>query len=73
MTVKELIEKMSEGIVEFEFKKKDGSVRVAHGTLVSGLIDYEFKGSTAAQSDEVCVYWDTDKAAWRSFRKENLL
>lgn len=57
-------------VVTFTFTKKDGTMRQAHGTLASSIcpVTGESKKCNAVQ-----VYYDTDKKAWRSFLKANLL
>lgn len=57
---------LSEGLLNFAFIKKDGSVRVANGTTNLDLIPQEFhpKG-TSKSSDKVIAYFDTDKNSWR--------
>lgn len=59
------------GIVEFYFKKTDGTLRQAFGTLMSGRIP-ETKGEKRLH--EHCqVYFDTEKDEWRSYKKCNLV
>lgn len=58
-------------IVEFYFKKTDGTLRQAFGTLMSSRIP-ETKGEKRPY--EHCqVYFDTEKDEWRSFKKCNLM
>lgn len=59
-------------IVEFYFKKTDGTLRQAFGTLKEGLIG-EVKDTGRKPSDNVQVYWDTEKSEYRSFKKCNLI
>lgn len=47
-------------IVEFYFKKTDGTLRQAFGTLKEGLIG-EVKGTGRKPNDNLQVYWDTEK------------
>lgn len=58
-------------IVEFYFKKVDGSVRQAYGTLRADLCPVTTAESK--KSADVQVYFDTEKQAWRCFKKQNLL
>lgn len=67
-----LREHMERGVVEFQFRKKDGSIRTAHGTLKIGASEYEFKGG-ARKSEKVFPYWDCDRMAWRSFSIASLI
>lgn len=59
-------------IVEFYFKKTDGTLRQAFGTLKEGLVG-ETKGTGRKPNDNVQVYWDTEKCEYRSFKKCNLI
>ena len=58
-------------VVEFYFKKTDGTLRQAFGTLMSDRVP-ETKGERKA-ADSCQVYFDTEKEAWRSFKKCNLV
>ena len=56
-------------VVEFYFKKTDGTLRQAFGTLMSGRIT---KG-TKKTADNCQVYFDCEKEEWRCFKKCNLM
>lgn len=58
-------------IVEFYFKKTDGTLRQAFGTLLENRVP-ETKG-TKKTADNCQVYFDTEKEEWRCFKKCNLL
>lgn len=58
-------------VVEFYFKKTDGTLRQAFGTLMSGRIP-ETKG-VKKTADSCQVYFDTEKDEWRCFKKCNLI
>jgi hypothetical protein len=70
---------LKEGIVEFEFIKKDGTVRSAKGTLEPSLLPPpkpEGDSEVAAprkKNESVFVYYDLEKNAFRSFVKESFL
>jgi hypothetical protein len=65
---------LHKGEVEFEFLKKDGTTRKAKGTLVASAIPVTAtSGSGRPSSPNVCVYWDTEKSAFRSFVKTNFI
>ena len=64
--------KMRRGIVTFSFKKADGTIREARGTLRRSLLP-PTKGTGIKPSPLVFVYYDVEKCGWRSFRRENLL
>ena len=59
-------------IVEFYFKKTDGTLRQAFGTLKENLIG-EVKGTGRKLNDNLQVYFDTEKEEWRCFKKCNLV
>lgn len=65
-----LIEQMKNGVAEFSFRKKDGTIREAHGTLKVDASEYTFKGGHA--SPKVVPFWDCDKLQWRSFALASL-
>lgn len=63
---------MKDGIVNFVFRKVDGTVREAYGTLKEDLIP-ETGESDRKRNDTVQVYFDTEKNEWRCFKKANLM
>lgn len=65
--------RMREGIVKFYFVKIDGTVREAYGTLCERLIPAHSDGQGRKKNDTVQVYWDTEREAFRSFKKANLV
>lgn len=73
MTIEELKEEMQTGIVEFSYRKvSTGEVRQARGTLCDKYFTYDSKGGRKP-SDNVVCYWDMDKKAFRSFRKDQFI
>lgn len=58
-------------VVEFYFKKTDGTLRQTFGTLMSGRVP-ETKG-TRKTAENCQVYFDTEKEEWRCFKKCNLI
>ena len=58
-------------IVEFYFKKTDGTLRQAFGTLLENRVP-ETKG-TKKTADNCQAYFDTEKEEWRCFKKCNLV
>lgn len=68
-----LQEKMLEQAVKFQFKKKDGSVRDAIGTLKRSLMKqedgtlWEPKGESKPEPDSILRYFDVEKGMWRCF------
>jgi hypothetical protein len=75
MTIEQLKEQLHKGPVKFSYRKKDGSVRTALGTLNGGFIPEEHvpKDAGYAAPDNVQRYYDLNSQGWRSFLIENLL
>jgi len=63
---------MSAGIVRFYFRKVDGTIREAWGTLKSDLLP-QLKGDDRKRNDTVQVYFDTEYQEYRSFKRLNLI
>lgn len=63
------------GVVEFKYKKKDGSTRKAKGTLKKSLIPETDRGDDRIRNtnDDVVNYWDLKKDDWRCFLKKNFI
>ncbi len=61
--------KMKFSNVVFQYKKVDGSIRNAVGTL---NVSYESKGGKSVNYS-VVNYFDTESNGWRSFKSENLI
>lgn len=73
-SVEELNKMLHEGIVEFEFIKKDGSVRQAKGTLLTEHLPAPKADATPRKkNDDVLVYFDLDKKSFRSFVKASFV
>lgn len=67
---------LHEGIVDFEFIKKDGTVRSAKGTLLAEYLPApkaDSDGTSRKTSENVMVYFDMEKKAFRSFVKESFV
>lgn len=63
---------MKKRIVKFYFKKADGSVREAYGTLIDTMCP-PVDESRRKTNDALQVYYDTEKQSYRSFKRANLL
>lgn len=65
--------KMQEQAVKFQFKKKDGTIRDAIGTLKRALMTqadgtlWEPKGESKPEPESVVRYFDLEKGMWRCF------
>ena len=58
----------TQSIVSFSFKKANGTVREAKGTLLPDLIAKHVKGGSNRKKNPLQVkYYDLDKGAFRSF------
>lgn len=64
---------MRTSIVEFRFRKVDGSLRQAYGTLIKEVIDPLIKGVAKKHSPTLITYYDTQKGEFRCFKEENLI
>ena len=78
---KNLLKALGEGKVMFTYRKKDGSLRTAHGTLRHGICrEYDAYHYTSQVSEDEekewpyshFTYWDLDCQCFRSFRAEDL-
>ena len=79
MNIPDLKKALFEGIVLFEFIKKDGSLRHARGTTCPDLVpsDDTPKGKRtplqqAAYDRQTVAFYDIDKKAWRSMRIDTI-
>ena len=65
-----------EKIVYFKFKKADGSIRYAAGTVDSGIINQYHKFSEKEPrkgNPSVQPYFDLDSLSFKSFKIENFI
>lgn len=58
-------------IVKFYFMKIDGTLREAYGTLRNDIVPPT--GDGRKPNDSLQVYYDTEKQAWRCYKKANLI
>ncbi len=66
--------KLMTGTAHFYFKKKDGSIREAFGTLLEKTIRPNIVGTGIERKYYGCqAYFDIEVLEWRSFRYENLI
>ena len=78
-SIQDLRQALYEGIVLFEFVKKDGTLRHARGTTSPELVptDDTPKNKRTAQQQalfdqKVVTFYDIDKKGWRSLRIDTL-
>ena len=64
----EFIEKLQKNIIVFRYKKRDGSIRKAEGTLHPKFLPPPKSDKDFVRPEYQIVYFDLDKKAWRSFR-----
>lgn len=64
---------MMKGIVRFYFRKVDGTIREAYGTLRTDLMP-EIKGEDSRRkNDTVQTYFDTERQEFRCFKLANIV
>lgn len=74
VTSTELHEMLCKGQVKFQYKKNDGSIRTAVGTLKSSMITKKPSGGQNKVKDAGYVtYFDIEKDWWRCFAESKLL
>ena len=74
--LQEFSEMLRNGIVDFEFVKKDGTIRQAKGTLVAEHLPAPKADSDALArktNENVLVYFDMEKQSFRSFVKSSFV
>ena len=79
MDINDLRKALYEGIVIFQFRKKDGTLREARGTTCPDLVptDDVPKGTRtpvqkAAYRAKTVAFYDIDRKAWRSMRIDTI-
>lgn len=60
-------------VVTFQFRKADGSIRKAVGTLLKSAISYVPKGTGRKPNYSTVAYRDVEKNGYRSFSIASLL
>lgn len=72
-----LKEKLTGGVVDVLFLKKDGSQRRMKCTLRQDLLPAQVDLEEAVQkktpNPDLAAVWDIDKQAWRSFRYDSII
>lgn len=63
---------MKQRIVKFYYQKVSGEIREAFGTLKEGMVP-DTLGTGRKPNDTLFTYYDTERDAWRSFKRANLL
>ena len=68
--------KLHENGVVFKYKKVNGDIREAYGTLnidVMGEENMPKRNTGIEYSEDVIRYYDLNSKGWRSFKAENLI
>jgi hypothetical protein len=73
VTTQTLIKKMTEGAVTFKFKKVDGSVREATGTLNTDLMPAGSAKIEIGENDAAIPFYDLVNEGFRSFRRDSVI
>ena len=74
VNITELKEMLTKGQVKFQYKKNDGTIRTAVGTLKSSLITNKPSGGqNKVKNAGYTSYFDVEKDAWRCFAESKLL
>lgn len=60
-------------IVRFYFRKVDGSIREAFGSLSEKIIPQTAGADNRKKNDTVQTYFDTEIGEWRCFKVANLI
>lgn len=64
----EFIKKLQKNIIVFRYKKRDGTIRKAEGTLHPKYLPPPKSDKEFVRPEYQMVYYDFDKKDWRSFR-----
>ena len=79
MSINDLKKALSEGIVLFEFVKKDGTLRHVRGTTCPDLVPNDDKPKGKRTPEQQLLYerttvafYDIDSKGWRSMRIDTL-
>jgi hypothetical protein len=71
-TLQLLREALHTHVVQVNFIKADGSMRVMQATLRESDLPPPTNSTPRVTSSQVCRVWDLDKQAWRSFRTDQV-
>jgi hypothetical protein len=72
-SLQELREALHQNVVQVQFIKADGSMRIMQATLRESDLPTQSESATPrVLSPQVCKVWDLDKQAWRSFRTDSV-
>lgn len=63
---------LTERVVRFSYRKNDGTIRKAVGTLMKSMTPQAQGGGRPTQ-EHLQLYFDVEKQSWRSFKKDQLI
>lgn len=65
---------MGNQIVRFAYKRLNGEIRIALGTLQKDVVEANTNGNgTPKRFFGMFAYWDLEKMAWRGFKEERFI
>ena len=75
VNINEFKKALHKGVIEFKYKKKNGEIREAKGTLNTEVMGEENtpKGTGYEIADSNIRYYDLNSEGWRSFVVENFI
>ena len=74
MSIENLQFQLMNGTAHFIYRKKDGSLREAFGTLLEKVVERNTNGlGHPRKYDGLVAYFDIEEQNWRSFRFENFI
>lgn len=71
--VNAIVTKLTEGQTTFKYRKADGSVRTATGTLNADLIPEADRASIPEATGEAVTYFDLGSNGWRRFNRSAIV
>ncbi len=71
--VEALVKNLTEGSVAFQYRKTNGSIRNAVGTLNGDLMPEAESKKTVNTDGPTISYYDLESKDWRAFKRENLI
>lgn len=70
--MKDIATLLTERVVRFSFRKNDGTIRKAVGTLMKSMTP-QTQGGGRPTPEHLQLYFDVEKQSWRSFKKDQLI
>lgn len=73
LLIEEAKKQMRNGVCHFIYRKKNGEIREAYGTLDKGVLNATLKGTGTSPETWGCCFYRDIIAGPRSFKWENLI